>query len=170
MALLIVDNQLLKFTVSFQFGETAVVCESRFPHAMLPVVTERATAMLVASGDPHATLSINDETIVGIILPPAVVMPTVPVGVHYVTPDMHPYIVEILKYDQVAFHVGHYKWEIGLSFQYGDMGVDFNSKFDSHLVPAAFNRAKAIANANDDPHCYLEQCFEPLGAYPTFTL
>jgi hypothetical protein len=147
-----------------------VVCQARFPHAMVPVVTERATVMLVASEDPHATLSINDEIVVGIILPPAVVMPTIPVGVHYVEPDMHPYIVEILEYDQVAFHVGHYRWEIGLSFQFGDMDVVFNSRFNSHLVPAAFNRAKAIATANDDPHYYLEQCFEPLSAYPNFTI
>jgi hypothetical protein len=136
-----------------------VICESRFPLAMLPDVKDRAIAMMVASADPHATLSINNEIVLGILLPPAVVMPTVPVGVHFITPDMHPCIFEILEYDQVAFHVGHYRWEIGFSFQFGDMGVDFSSRFDSHLVSAAFNRAKTIANTNDDPHYFLEQIF-----------
>jgi hypothetical protein len=147
-----------------------VICESRFPLAVLPDVQDRAIAMMVASADPNATLSIYDELVLGILLPPAIVMPTVPVGVHCITPDMHPSIVEILEYDQMAFSVGHYRWEINMLFQFGDMGVEFSLRFDSHLVPAALNRAKAIANTNNDPHYFLEQTFQPMSNYPHFTI
>jgi hypothetical protein len=99
LVLHIVENQLPRVTLSFLFGETAVICESRFPLEKLPVVRDMAIAMMVASADPHATLSINNELVLGIVLPPAIVLPTVPVGVQFITPDMHPSIVKILEYD-----------------------------------------------------------------------
>jgi hypothetical protein len=147
-----------------------MICESRFPIDEIPAVREKAIDMMLASADPGALLSINDELVLGIALPPAAIMPEFPVGVRFVTHDMHPSIVEVLEWDQVAFSVGHYRWEIGIKFLFGDTTVDFNSSFASHLVPAALNRAKDIKNTAVDPEYYFEQLFTPHPNYPHFTI
>jgi hypothetical protein len=100
--------------------------------------------MMLASKDPGATLSINEELVLGIPLLAAQIMPEFLVGVLHVEPGMHYSIVEILEWDQVAFIVGNYRWEIGIQSMFGTHLVVFNSSFASHLVPAALNRARDI--------------------------
>jgi hypothetical protein len=89
-------------------------------------------------------------------LPPAAIMPVVPVGVQFVTPDMHTSIVKILEDDGVAFSIGNYRWENGMRFLFGDTTVQFSSSFASNLVPAALNRAKDIASRVVDLLYYFE--------------
>jgi hypothetical protein len=170
LVLTIVDDLLPRVTLYFLFGETTVICESRFSVDELPAEREKAIGMMLASADPSAHLSINDELVLGIVLPPAPIMSVVPVGVQFVTPDMHPYIVDVLEDDQVAFSVGHYRWEIGMMFLFGDTTLQFSSSFASHLVPAALNRAKDIASTAIDPHYYFEQLFQPNANYHHFQI
>jgi hypothetical protein len=141
-ALIIVDNHLPRVRVSFQFGDAAVIFESRFPAAMLPEITNKATAIIVASGDPEATVAINGVVILGIPLPPATVVPLHPVGIYFVSPGMDPYIESMIKKDRVSFHVDYYRWDIYMNLQFGDVRAVFWSRFDSHLVPAAYETAK----------------------------
>jgi hypothetical protein len=157
-------------SLCLSYGEAIVICESRFSVDELPAVREQAIDMMLASADPSARLSINDELVIGIVLPPALIMPVVPVGVRFVTPDMHPSIVEVLEDDQVAFSVGHYRWEIGMMFLFGDTTVEFNSSFASHLVLAALNRAKDIASTAVDPRYYFEQLSQPSSNNPHFPI
>jgi hypothetical protein len=106
----LIDEIMPRIKMSFLFGETPVVCDSRFPRDDLPTVREKAVDMMLASKDPGATLSINDELVLGIPLPAAQIMPEFPVGVLHVEPGMHYSIVEILEWDQVAFIVGKFRW------------------------------------------------------------
>ncbi len=130
--------------MSFLFGETPVVCESRFHAHDLLTVKEKAIDMMLATRDPGATLKVNNVLILGIPLPAAQIEPEFPTAVMYVEPGMHHSIVEILEWDQIAFVVGNSRWEIGIHFMFGDHHVTFDSSFASHKVPAALNVAKDI--------------------------
>jgi hypothetical protein len=140
----LIDELMPRVQMSFLFGETPVVCNSRFSRDDLPTVREKAVDMMLASRDPGATLSINDEMVLGIPLPAAQIMPEFPTGVIHVEPGMHYSIVEILEWDQIAFVVKNNCWEIGIQFMFGTHLVAFNSSFASHLVPAALNIARDI--------------------------
>jgi hypothetical protein len=86
---------------------------------------------------------------------------------------MHYSIVEVLEWDQVAFVVGNYRWEIGIQFKFGTTLVGFNSSFASHLVPAALNRARNICSTVMEPieePYYFQQLFTPNPNYPHFTI
>jgi hypothetical protein len=157
-ALIIVDNHLPRVRVSFKFGDAAVICDSRFPAAMLPMITNKATAMIIASGDPEATVSINGVRVLGIHLPSATLMPVIPLGINFISPDMDPQIEPIIRRDRVSFHVGYYQWDIDVRLLFGDVRVIVYSRFDSHLVPAAYEIAKRIALATRDSHYHLQQC------------
>jgi hypothetical protein len=130
----IIDELMPRIRMSFLFGETPVVCDSRFPKGDLPTVREKAIDVMLASRDPGATLSINNELVLGIPLPAAQIMPEFPTAVLHVEPHMHYTIVEILEWDQVAFIVRNYRWEIGIQFMFGTQLVGFDSSFASHLV------------------------------------
>jgi hypothetical protein len=97
----IIDELMPRIKMSFLFGETPVVCNSRFSRGDLPTVREKAIDMMLASKDPGATLSINDDLVLGIPLPAAQIMPEFPTGVIHVEPGMHYSIFEILEWDQL---------------------------------------------------------------------
>jgi hypothetical protein len=116
-----------------------VVCSSRFARADLLTID-----MMLSTKDSGATLKINDELVLGIPLPAAQIEPEFPTGVIHVEPGMHHSIVEILQWDQIAFVIGNYRWEIGIQFMFGTQLVTFNSSFASHSVPTALNMARDI--------------------------
>jgi hypothetical protein len=155
-ALIIVDNNLPRVTVSFKFGDAAVICESRCPAAMVQAVTKVATAMIIASGDPAATVSINGVDLLDIQLPPATVV--YPVSINFISPDMDPQIASIIRRDRVSSHVGYYRWDIDMILLFGDVRVIFYSRFEAHSVPAAYETAKSIALVSCDSHYHLQQC------------
>jgi hypothetical protein len=134
-ALYIVDTYLPKVAVSFKFGDSTMCFESRFPISQLTAITELVISVLEVSGDPDATVAINDVPLVlGILQCPSVV--------HLINSD--PHIAELRRRDSSSFHLGASKWEIGLTFIFGDDRVFFHSRFESQLTPTAFSTAKCI--------------------------
>jgi hypothetical protein len=132
-ALDIVDNHLPKVSVSLQFGDSTLFFESRFPADQLPAVTEIVTSVLISSGDPDATVSINGVKIeLGILRRPPVID----------LPNSDPHIAEMIRRNQWAFMLGNARWEIGMTFLFGDERVSFYACIASHLTPVAFITAK----------------------------
>ena len=140
----IIDVNLPNVKMTFLFGNTTVISESRFHKEDLVVIKEIAIGIMVASKDPGATLMINNVVILGISLPAPQIEPEFPTGVILVEPGLHHSIIGVLETDPIAFVVGNSRWEIGIHFMFGDHHVSFDSGFDSHKVPAALNVAKDI--------------------------
>jgi hypothetical protein len=147
-------------SVSFQFGDSTLFFESRFPADQLPAVTEIVTSVLISSGDPDATVSINGVKIeLGILRRPPVID----------LPNSDPHIAEMIRRNQWAFMLGNARWEIGMTFLFGDERVSFYARFASHLTPIAFITAKnilsllATLNPNEEPRYYLQQVEPNMG-------
>jgi hypothetical protein len=140
----IINETLPNVKMTFLFGNTTVISESRFHKEDLVVIKEIAIGIMVASKDPGATLMINNVVILGISLPAPQIEPEFPTGVILVEPGLHHSIIGVLETDPIAFVVGNSRWEIGIHFMFGDHHVLFDSGFDSHKVPAALNVAKDI--------------------------
>jgi hypothetical protein len=140
----IVDENMPLVECNFGFGETTVLCSSRFHFADIQTVIQKATDIMLAARDPLATIRVNGRLILGILLPAAQIEPECPIDVREVVPGMHYSIAEILEWDPNAFVVGNGQWEIGIHFQFGSQHVSFISKFASHLVPNALNMARDI--------------------------
>ena len=112
----IIDVNLPKVKMTFLFGNTTVISESRFHKEDLLVIKETAIGIMVASKDPGATLMINNVVILGISLPAAQIEPEFPAGVIHIEPGLHHSIIGILERDPIAFVVGNSRWEIGVHF------------------------------------------------------
>jgi hypothetical protein len=140
----IIDENLPRVKMTFLFGKTPVISDSRFHVEDLLLVKEKAVDIMLAAKDPGATLTINNVLILGIPLPAAQIEPEFPSGVNHREPGMHHSIVGILERDPIAFVVGNSRWKIGVHFMFGDHHVTFKSSFASHKVPAALNIAKDI--------------------------
>jgi hypothetical protein len=67
-----------------------------------------------------------------------------PLHVIHVEPVMHHAIFEILQWNQIAFVIGNYHWEVGFQITFGTQLVTFHSTFASHIVPTALNMARDI--------------------------
>jgi hypothetical protein len=140
----IVDETRPLVECTFVFGETPVQCVSRFHFEDIPTVIQKCTDIMLATRDPLATVRVNGRLILGILLPPAPVEPEFAEDVREIVPGMHHAIADILEWNHSAFVVGNGIWEISIQFQFGSHHVSFESKFDSHLLPEALNRAKDI--------------------------
>jgi hypothetical protein len=135
VALGILDNYFPKVTVSFTFGDSTMCFESRFPIDQLSAITERVTSVLALSADPDASISINNVTLeLGTLHCPSVL--------HLTNSD--PHLAEMIRRNSWSFLEGNSKWEIGMSFLFGDERVYFHSRFDSHLTPTALSVSKCI--------------------------
>jgi hypothetical protein len=97
LVLHLVDEHMPRVELSFVFGETPVLCESRFPRADIQTVKQKAIDIMLSAKDPGATLKINDELVLGLPLPAAQIEPEFPSAVIHVEPGMHHAIVEILQ-------------------------------------------------------------------------
>jgi hypothetical protein len=140
----IIDANLPRVKMTFLFGNTTVISDSRFHGEDLLLIKEKAIDIMLASKDPGATLTINNVLILGILLPAAQIEPEFPSGVNHREPGLHHSIMGILERDPIAFVVGNSRWKIGVHFMFGDHHVTFKSSFASHKVPAALNVAKDI--------------------------
>jgi hypothetical protein len=140
----IIDENLPRVKMTFLFGKTPVISDSRFHVEDLLLIKEKAIDIMLVSKDPGATLTINNVLILGILLPAAQIEPEFPSGVTHIEPGLHHSIIGVLETDPIAFVVGNSRWEIGIHFMFGDHHVSFDSGFDSHKVPAALNVAKDI--------------------------
>jgi hypothetical protein len=163
IALDIVDNYLPKVTVSFRFGESTMCFESRFPIDQLPAIIERVTSVLALSADPDATISVNNVNFeLGTLHCPSVL---------YLN-NSDPHLAEMVRRDSWSYLQGNSRWEIGMSFLFGDERVNFHSRFESHLTPTAFSTAKCILsllapspalNPNAQTRYYLQKVEPQMG-------
>jgi hypothetical protein len=170
----IIDVNLPKVKMTFLFGNTTVISESRFHKDDLLVIKETAIGIMVASKDPGATLMINNVGILGISLPAPQIEPEFPSGVTHIEPGLHHSIIGVLETDPIAFVVGNSRWEIGIHFMFGDHHVSFDSGFDSHKVPAALNVAKDICGTlgfwdPDMPGSGIQPLEDPYYFQPIYT-
>ena len=170
----IIDVNLPRVKMTFLFGNTTVISDSRFHKDYLLVIKETAIGIMVASKDPRATLMINNVVILGVSLPVAQIEPEFPSGVIHIEPGLHHSIIGVLEKDPIAFVVGNYRWEIGVHFMFGDHHVTFDSGFDSHKVPAALNVAKDICGTlgfwdPDFPGSGIQPLQDPYYFQPIYT-
>ena len=103
----IIDANLPRVKMTFLFGNTTVISDSRFHGEDLLVIKEKAIDIMVASKDPGATLTINSVLIRGILLPAAQIEPEFPSGVIHREPGLHHSIIGVLERDPIAFVVGN---------------------------------------------------------------
>jgi hypothetical protein len=83
-----------------------------------------------------------------------------------------PHLAEMRRRNPWSFLQGNSRWEIGLSFIFGDERVHFHSRFASHLTPTAFSTAKCIisllapspaVNPNAKTRYYLQRVEPQMG-------
>jgi hypothetical protein len=137
--------------------------ESRFPADLLPAITEVVTSVLELSGDPDATVSINGVKLeLGILRHPPVMY----------LQNSDPHLAEMIRRNQWSFMLGNSRWEIGMTFLFGDERVNFYAQFASHLTPTAFITAKSILsllaprptlNPHEEPRYYLQRVEPNMG-------
>jgi hypothetical protein len=101
----------------------------------LPAITDVVTSVVKLSGDPAATVFINGVNLGLDIL-------QCPPFMYLNNSDLH--LAQMMRTVPGAFNLGNNRWEIGMSFIFGDERVNFHSRFASHLTPTAFSTAKGI--------------------------